>query len=143
MANALDLLCENFPENTLEYLDITKNTRGNKGLNVRMRWLRIAFSFTKDTVYLSEIINYSSNSYEFLTRLNSFSILRRINVCSELIIHNCLDAAFNNNSKLSAGAVQTLKFFYSIEENRKLILSLFKKFEKVEKYKSLFSKIIV
>lgn len=143
VANTLDLLCENFPENTLEYLDITKKTKGIKGLNVRMKWLRIAFAYTKDSIYLNEIINYSSNSYEFLTRLNSFSVLRRINICTNRVIKNCIDASFNNNIKLSTGAIQTLKFFYSIEDNKKLILSEFQKFYKIEKYKTLLSKIIV
>jgi aminopeptidase N len=107
---ALDNLCTSFPENTNKYLDATSNLIGWRGNNIRIKWLEIAISSGKEK-FLKELIDYSSRNYEFETRINAITALKRLNICNEEITENLLYGVLFWNFKLSQAATETLKYF--------------------------------
>jgi aminopeptidase N len=106
---------------TSAYLDLTKNVEGNLGKHVKVRWLEIAFLYTGKKQYADEIINLTSSSYEFRTRGNAFSALRRMNYCTENLVPNLMDGLMSANVRLSGPANDLLKYFYTQDQNKKSI----------------------
>lgn len=119
IASLLEKLCYQFPENTAKYLDATKDFEGNSGRNVKTKWLEIAAE--KDNKYLNDLVNYTSNSYEFLTRGNAMSSLRKLNYFDATLLNNCINAALSNNGRLASPAAETIKFFYAQSKYKKMI----------------------
>ncbi len=107
----LDRLSYANPENISKYLEKTKNIEGLPGKNVKIKWLEIAAS--KDTKYLNQLISYCSNSYEFRTRLNAMTAIKKLNYLNELGVENIIDGALNPNSKLSTTSLELITYFYN------------------------------
>jgi hypothetical protein len=107
---ALDNLCTSFPENSNKYLEPTSDLVGWRGNNIRIKWLEIAIA-TGKTKHLKELIDYSSRNYEFETRINAITALKRLNICNEEITENLLYGVLFWNFKLSQAATETLKYF--------------------------------
>ena len=143
IGSALDLLSQNFPNNTLAYLELTKEVEGTHGRNVRIKWLRIAYAYTKDAFYLTQLVNYTSISYEFLTRTNAMNVLRRLNYCNEVLVDNCINGLLNKNGKLSEVSLEILKHFYAIEDNKKLIKQKIEAFQGENFYKLMLEKVLI
>jgi aminopeptidase N len=143
IGNTLDLLAQNFPKNTLSYLEQTKDVEGTIGKNVRIKWLRIAYGQTKDTSYLKQLVAYTSVSYEFATRTNAMKVLRRLNYCNETLVENCMDGILNKNGKLSEVSSDILKHFYILEENKKLIKQKIEAFQGENFYKLMLEKVLI
>jgi aminopeptidase N len=143
IGSTLDLLSQNFPKNTLAYLELTKDIEGTSGRNVRIKWLRIAYAYTKDASYLTQLVNYTSVSYEFLTRTNAMNVLRRLNYCNEVLVDNCINGVLNKNGKLSEASLEALKYFYAIEDNKKLIKHKIETFQGESFYKVMLEKVLI
>jgi hypothetical protein len=143
IGNTLDLLAQNFPKNTLSYLEQTKDVEGTIGKNVRIKWLRISYGQTKDTSYLKQLVAYTSVSYEFATRTNAMKVLRRLNYCNETLVENCMDGILNKNGKLSEVSSDILKHFYILEDNKKLIKQKIEAFQGDTYSKSLLEKVLI
>ncbi len=107
---ALQNLCQSFPENTDKYLEITKNLTGWRGLNIRMRWLEIAIAKGK-LEFLPELIAYSGPQYEFETRINAFTVLKRLRYINEVTLANAKAASQHWNGKLKDAAKDYLTYF--------------------------------
>ena len=119
VALALEKLSLQFPENTKKYLDATKNMEGYRGRNVLVKWLEVASS--TDKKYSNELVDLTSSSYEFMTRQNAFSSLRKLDYFNQIALKNTLDGAFSSNNRLASPAIETLKYFYTKNESRKMI----------------------
>jgi hypothetical protein len=143
IGSTLDLLSQNFPKNTPVYLELTKDVEGTSGRNVRIKWLRIAYAYTKDASYLTQLVNYTSDSYEFVTRTSAMHVLRRLNYCNEVLVDNCINGVINKNGKLSEVAFDILKHFYSIEDNKKLIKQKIETFQGESYYKLMLEKVLI
>jgi aminopeptidase N len=107
---ALQNLCQSFPENTDKYLETTKNLTGWRGLNIRMKWLEIAISKGK-TEFLPELITYSGPEFEFETRINALSVLKRLRYINEITLANARLASQHWNSKLRDVGKEYLNYF--------------------------------
>jgi aminopeptidase N len=107
---ALQNLCQSFPENTDKYLDLTKTMTGWRGLNIRMKWLEIAITEGK-TDFLPELISYSGPKYEFETRINAFTVLKRLRYINEITLTNAKSASQHWNGKLKDAAKDYLTYF--------------------------------
>lgn len=107
---ALENLSNSFPENVNKYLKLTANKEGWRGRNIRMKWLELSYLNGNKKV-LNEIIDYTSISYDFETRLNSLSILRKLNYLDKSTARNLLLAAIHWNHKLYNPAREILSFF--------------------------------
>ena len=91
----------NFKENTDYYLEQTKNVVGTKGKNVRIQWLQINAGKTKAEESYKELVDYTSNSFDFITRQNAIGALKRLNYCNEQLITNLCLGVQKVNWKLS------------------------------------------
>ncbi len=123
---ALEKLCANFPENTQKYLDITKGIEGTSGRNVICKWLEIAAALNNDKKYTDQLVTYTSNSYEFITRGNAMSALRKLNYFNEAAMNNCIDAALSSNGRLAGPGNETIKYFYAQIPYKKMITDIIK-----------------
>ncbi|MBP7809883.1 MAG: M1 family metallopeptidase [Bacteroidia bacterium] len=128
IVTALEKLCNNFPENTQKYLDITKGIEGTNGRNVACKWLEIAAAASNnDKKYIGQLVNYTSNSYEFITRGNAMNALRKLNYIDETMVNNCIEACLSSNGRLAGPANETIKYFYAQTQFKKLISETIKK----------------
>jgi len=107
---ALQNLCSSFPENTDKYLEITKNLSGWRGLNIRMKWLEIAINKGK-AEFIPELIAYSGPQFEFETRMNAFSVMKKLKYLDENTLANARSASQHWNGKLRDAAKDYLNYF--------------------------------
>lgn len=116
----LDALCSDFPEERSYYLESTKDDKGWRGLNIRMKWLEIAIG-TGQKEFLPELIAYTGPRYEFETRVNSLNTLRKLNFLDKAVLSGAISAALHWNGKLSGTAKEVLAYFYQQDAYRDLI----------------------
>jgi aminopeptidase N len=120
---ALDKLSAKFPDKTSEYLEITKNEVGNSGKNIRIKWLELACGMEKDK-YITELVSYTSSSYEFRTRINAIEALKKLGYIDEKLVYNLANAASHFNSRLVNPADQLLQYLAKNTVNKKMIIEV-------------------
>ncbi len=121
---ALRNLSNSFPNE--DYLNKTKDEIGWRGKNIRMAWLEIAISKNLGQNYNDELIDYTSKSFEFETRINAFNTLIKLNIFDDRTINNSIDAYLHWNYKLSSESVNYLKYVYSQNKGKRLIDNILK-----------------
>lgn len=104
----LKKLTQLYPEHTDSYLEKTKHEQGFPGLNIRIEWLRIAVSAGKQN-YISELIDYSGGSFDFLTRINAINALASIRHLDEVFASHLVDGATHWNFRLRPVAELVIK----------------------------------
>jgi aminopeptidase N len=107
---ALQNLCVSYPDNKEDYLEQTKSLTGWRGLNIRMRWLEISINAGKKE-YLPELIGYTGPSYEFETRMNALSALKKLRYSDAITIENARLAGKHWNNKLRDAGKEYLTYF--------------------------------
>ncbi len=107
---ALDNLANSFPNEINKYLKATSKMEGWRGRNIKMKWLELSYLNGNKKV-LDEIVDYTSISFDFETRLNALNILRKINYLDKSTARNLLLASIHWNPKLFRPAREILKFF--------------------------------
>jgi aminopeptidase N len=107
---ALQNLCQSFPQDAGRYLDSTKTLSGWRGLNIRMKWLELAIGMGRKE-FLPELIGYSGPGYEFETRMNAFSVLKKLRYTDETVVKNAQSASQHWNYKLRDAGRDYLTFF--------------------------------
>ncbi len=117
---ALENLCRSFPERCAGYLERTKTLEGWRGRNIRTKWLEIALE-TGQTGYLQELKDYTSESYEFETRINAMFALKHLNYLDEEVANNMLDGLVYWNYKVRNAARENLRYFYKQNKYHDLI----------------------
>ena len=65
---------------------------------------------------VDQLIDYTSNSYEFLTRVNAINMLKSKNLYDESLVINLLDAIYSPNKRLRGPAKKYLKELYKNKE---------------------------
>ncbi len=121
IATALEKLCAAFPANTAKYLADTKGITGTNGRNVLIKWLEISIAEKEDKGQIGQLVTFTSDSYEFVTRGNAMAALRRLNYFDEQLLANCLHACLSSNGRLSGPATETVKYFYAQDKYKKQI----------------------
>jgi hypothetical protein len=81
----------------------------------------MAYNHTHKQEYLDQLVDYTSGSYEFLTRVNAITVLRRINYFNQQLLNNCIDAASKSNSRLANPAKEAITYYYNQDANKILI----------------------
>ncbi len=140
IASLLEKLCYQYPENTEKYLELTKSFEGNSGINVKIKWLEIASE--KDPKYLNDLVNYTSNSYEFLTRGNAMAALRKLNYFDPAVLNNCINAALSSNGRLASPGSETIKYFYNQIKHKKTIADAILNYNGKPNEKDILNKLI-
>jgi lysyl-tRNA synthetase class II len=118
---ALDKLVANNPSNDYhKYLEPLKNELGHNH-NIRTKWLEYAITYqvysTSDKTmdltpqYTQQLVDYTSNKYEFRTRIAAMGSAKRAGVFNEILVANLMDAASGTNGRLASPAVEVLKYF--------------------------------
>lgn len=84
MERALFNLWQNFPQDRKKYLEKTKSTQGFYDKNVKMLWLTLSlvtqdYHPEKSGEYYKELSGYTSPSYDYSIRQNTFGHLYQIN----------------------------------------------------------------
>jgi aminopeptidase N len=109
---ALKLLGFYYPQNLDSYLEITEKRMGNRGHNVRIAWLQLAYINSGEQKHLDEIIDYAGPSFEFLTRLNAARTLENLNYLNPQAIDHLVEAAFSFNNRLRGPVSGVLDHFF-------------------------------
>jgi aminopeptidase N len=117
--NTLKKLVKQYPQNKERYFGVVKNTLG-MFKNVRITLLELESAGHPDTS-VNELIDYTSHSYEFMTRLKAMGALEKIytgadssqvqnnKTWNEALTKNLVDAILNPNTRLGNPAAQALR----------------------------------
>jgi aminopeptidase N len=111
--SAIDKLVESNPLLVENYLNRIKGVTGTVGRNVEIKWLELSAIHDSGTGYTDKLVDYTSNSYEFRTRVNAMQALKRLNYFNEELLTNLTSALSNPNTRLSNPAAETLQYFYA------------------------------
>lgn len=140
-SRALQCLCEDKGKNLDAYFERTRDVIG-QGHNVRITWLSYKIDQLKtDSTgmlrdkssnyyrYLNELTGYSSNLYEFRTRLTAMDAIKKFNYLNAEAIINMLDATTSNNRRLAGPAASTLKWYTEQYQMKIAIQSVFDQYK--------------
>jgi aminopeptidase N len=111
VASSLEKLCNMFPNETDKYLALTKDVIGVRNRNVELKWIEMSLIQKGNQELFNKLVNYTSNSYEFQTRINAIAVLKKFNYFDATMMDNCFDAIFNPNTRLAGPALEALKHF--------------------------------
>lgn len=142
IGNVIEKLYQNFPANASTYMEITKDIHGTNGKNVRIKWLRMAYNHTGKQEYINELVDYVSVSYEFMTRINAITVLRKLNYFDEALLNNLIDAAQKGNARLSAPAKEAITYYYAQDKNKELIKTTIEKLNVDKQTKDSLKKLL-
>jgi hypothetical protein len=104
-----------------QYLETTKGVTGTLGRNVEIKWLELSAATTNDNQYISKLVTYTSNSYEFRTRTNAMQALMRLDYFDNTLLANLLNAVPSANGRLAGPATEVLQYFYAQDRWKKTI----------------------
>lgn len=135
---ALENLSNSFPEN--DYLEETKNETGWRGRNIRITWLKIAIAkgFKEHT---AELVDYTSESFDFETRINAFNALLALNYYDRNVIANLVSAYLDWQFKLSNAAKEVIEKFSQNEQFKRAFANYLDRREFTEKQKRALDRI--
>ncbi len=138
---ALDKLSESFPQNTSKYLELTKDEMGMSH-KVHIKWLEIKASTSGDAAAIKELVDYTSVSYEFITRQTAMDALVRLNYIDNDLIANLIDALLSTNNRLAGSANGILTKYYGQTKDREMMMAYYKSKQWEPWQKEIVEKII-
>lgn len=118
---ALEMLCKSRPDDCKKYLDQTAKIDGAIGKNVRAKWLALSYLQSSDQVYLDELVDLTSNSFEFRTRMNAANELKSLNYLDRNAVINMFNALFSFNARLRNPIKDVLAEFALQPQHRELM----------------------
>jgi aminopeptidase N len=121
VALTLEKLSASNPSGVPGYLAKTKGVIGTVGRNVEVKWLETSTVYLKDSSSLHKLVDYTSNSYEFRTRVNAAQALKRLDYFDNKLLANLCNAILSPNTRLATPAGEVLQYFYSQDKNKKVI----------------------
>jgi hypothetical protein len=122
-------LVKQYPDKAGAYLDQTKGVKGVSD-NVRIAWLelRAKESTNKGDLnnkYEKQLVPYTSNLYEFRTRIKAMDALDHTGYSDKDLIYNLFNASLYNNSRLSNPASKLLKTILKADDKMKAAKEVF------------------
>jgi aminopeptidase N len=121
--NTLKKLVRQYPQNRQRYFDVVKNTIGISK-NVRITLLELEAADKPEAK--NELIDYTSHSYEFRTRVKAMEAMERLGYANDALIKNLLDAIINPNTRLANPAIKTLKKLMKTPEVKDMAMADYK-----------------
>jgi len=138
---ALDLLCFYYPANQADYLMLTESVDGDRSHNLRTKWLKWSYLHSQDETFLTDLVEMTSNQYEFLSRLNAARCLKELNYLNEKALSYMLEATFSFNSRLAGPMRGILDYYFDQIQHRGMMIQYVsnrnwsdREFRKVKKY---------
>lgn len=117
-------LCKLYPNKSAEYLNRVKGLLGIN-CNVRIAYLELTIKKEIDSTLLRELIGYTSNRYEFRTRVKAIQAIDRLDFCNEEVLRNLFNAALYTNNRLNGPAVQAIKSLIAKPQNKETANTIF------------------
>ena len=117
----LQKLAEVRPSQIRDFLAATRGVNGVLSSNVRVRWLELGYMAYGKRAYADELVTLTSSSYEFRTRVNAMSAVRRIDYFSPALVGYLVDGILNPNTRLSGPARDLLGYFYGQDKCQRVI----------------------
>lgn len=115
---ALIRLCISNKTNAKKYLDATDGIMGTSGHNVRITWLLLYGAFVGSD-HLSELTDYMSPAYDFLTRMNAFAAASQLDYCNYKVADHAFSSLFQYNRKLRGAGRDFIKNMSQKAEHKK------------------------
>jgi aminopeptidase N len=107
---SLEKLCKQYPLEAGKFLDATKHVYGMNNV-VNIKWHELAASnLIQPEQSTNELVNYASNAWEFRTRNNAFTSLKKLGYCDAKLVVNLFDAVLSTNARLAGPAAQLAEF---------------------------------
>ncbi|MDZ4668569.1 MAG: M1 family metallopeptidase [bacterium] len=137
---ALEKLCLAFPGEAGSFLGATESVHGMFHV-VRMKWLELSIlNGVNVEKAKGELIDYSSNAYEFRTRGQAFLVLKSTGLCTEKVIANLFQAMLSANGRLAGPAAEAANYFCLNTQNRELFRAYFRDAQFSETEKEILTK---
>ena len=116
VAVALRKLAHRFPDAARSYI---KQTAGDRGVGNQIRILRHELlAGMNEKSSLDSLAQLAEPQNEFRTRVNAFEALRRLNHCSEDVVHSLCDAMVHPNGRLRGPATDVTRHFLATTTHR-------------------------
>jgi len=119
---ALYNLWKNFPNHRVRYLEQSKNWTGFNDYNLRTLWLSLALStmdYNADKkTLIDELINYSSNNYEAITRQNALEKLIAFRLLDDEVLVNLVSSTTHHMWQFSKFGRDAIRGLLKQEELR-------------------------
>ena len=119
---ALYNLWKNFPDHRVRYLEQSKNWTGFNDYNLRTLWLSLALStldYNADKkILIDELINYSSNNYEAITRQNALDKLIAFRLLDDEVLVNLVSSTTHHMWQFSKFGRDAIRGLLKQEELR-------------------------
>jgi hypothetical protein len=138
---SLELLAFYFTQNINDYLKLTEGQIGNRSHNIAIQRLAIQIEYNMDEKALNELVAYTSQSYEFLTRVKAAQALQELNLLNEEALGHMINAKFSFNSRLRGPVSNVIDHFFEQKLYKRMILNYVsnqewtdQEFKKVNKY---------
>jgi aminopeptidase N len=138
---ALDKLLYQFPENKSKYLKITEKEIGMQA-NINIKWHQYNAIYNNSAASKNALVEYASNSYEFITRRTAFDALIAINHLNEKAVAYLFDAALSPNTRLATPAVDALTHFAKQTQYAQLIDNYYHKNKWEDWQKALLAPVV-
>lgn len=124
VATALEKLAISNPKKLNEYLQTTAAEIGDNARNIRFVWLMLAIN-NQQKQYIDELVDLSSESFEFNTRRAAFSLLKELKISNDKAAEHAMNAAKNPNNRLANGGLGYLIWLYKeVPEMKNVALRL-------------------
>jgi aminopeptidase N len=137
---ALRKLVRQYPQNKDRYLATVSKLHGISQ-NVRIAYLELRWD-ANISAERKELVDYTSQSYEFRTRVRAMEALDRLDYCNADLIKYLTDAIINPNIRLAGPATKTLKKMMQKAEVKDMANAYYKSMQwqdwQQEKLKSIF-----
>jgi len=114
---ALTKLADQFPEHLPRYLAATRGIEGTDR-KVKLKWFELSAA-AGDRSSIDSLVQYSSPSYEFRSRLIAFESLKQLNYLDDMVIASLFDAITHWNNRLKAPATVIATSFYKEPDYKK------------------------
>ena len=124
-----------FPEETLEILELTKDIQGFQDKNVRLLWLTInlvspEIDSAKKPIYYNELSEYTKSYYPFSLRQNAFGYLYQLNAFSDDNLLDLLDGAQHHVHRFRSYCRELLDRLLKEKEYQQKYIALSKEMNK-------------
>ena len=117
---ALIKLCKIFPLKQEEYLNRTRHLSKEKN-SFRITWLKL--SYGKNKQLYTELVDFTSESFDFRTRIKALNVLGGIEYYDNNYMMNVINASLSFNRRLKSPALKQLRNFLENKETGVLTAS--------------------
>jgi aminopeptidase N len=112
-------LCISDKANAMRYLEKTKNIVGTSGHNVRITWLLLYSAFVSQDK-TSELTEYMSAKFDFLTRIKAFEAAQQLNLVNYTVANHAFGSLLQGNRKLRSAGRDFIKTMSAQPKNKEV-----------------------